>query len=161
MKWLLFNFFIPQKVPMRTSIIIKSTSKFFSASCVLLMAGFTSKKVNYILRGTIQILRSNGIYALRGWWFKLVCFGNIFANFTPWFIARTTESLSVLSGGTLALTRMSFKLFPFLKPIIGAFSNTFLCSLSGVRRRWILNKIFLSFEKYICMVWLGTSLVNM
>ena len=51
---------------MQTSVIIKSTSKFFCASCVLFMAGFTSKKVNYILRGAIQILRSNGIYALRG-----------------------------------------------------------------------------------------------
>ena len=40
---------------MRTSIIIKSTSKILSASCVLLMAGFTSKKGNYILRGAIQI----------------------------------------------------------------------------------------------------------
>ena len=35
----------------------------------------------------------------------------------------------VLSGGTLALTRMSFKLFPFLKPIIETSSKTFLCSL--------------------------------
>ena len=143
----MFNSFIPKKVPMQTSIIIKSTLKFFSGSCVLLIAGFTNRKVNYILRGAIQILRSNGIYALRRWWFKLVCFGNMFANFTPWFIARTTESLSVLSGGTLALTRMSFKLFPFLKPIIGTFSKTFMCSLSGVRGRWISNKIFLSFEK--------------
>ena len=37
--------------------------------------------------------------------------------------------LLVLSGSTLALTRMSFKLFPFLKPIIGTFSKTFLYSL--------------------------------
>ena len=92
-KWLLFNFFIPQKVPMWTSIKIKSTSKFLSPSCILLMAGFASKKVNYILRGAIQLLLSNGIYALRKWWFKLVCFGNMFAIFTPWFIARTTEAL--------------------------------------------------------------------
>ena len=42
---------------------------------------------------------------------------------------------SVLSGGTFAVTRMSFKLFPFLKPIIGTFSKTLLCSLSGVKRR--------------------------
>ena len=131
----LFDFVIPQKVPMRTSVIIKSTSKFFSASCVLLMAGFTSKKVNYILRGAIQILRSNGIYALRGWWFKLVCFGNMFANFTPWFIARTTETL------------LGFKWRYFGPHQDETFSKTFLCSLSGVGRRWILNKIFLSFEK--------------
>ena len=93
MKWLLFKFFIPQNVPMQTSIIIKSTSKFLNASCVLLMAGFIRKKVNYILGGATQILRSNGIYALRRWWFKLVCFGNMLANFTPWFIARTIEIL--------------------------------------------------------------------
>ena len=43
------------------------------------------------------------------------------------------EPSSVLSGGNLALTRI--KLFPFLKPIIGTFSKTLLCSLSGVRRR--------------------------
>ena len=42
---------------------------------------------------------------------------------------------SVLSGGTLALIRVSFKLFPFLKPVIGTFSKTLLCSLSRVRRR--------------------------
>ena len=53
---------------------------------------------------------------------------------------------SVLTGGTLALTGMSFKLFPFLKRIIGIFSKTLLCSISGVRRRWIFHKI-LSFEK--------------
>ena len=41
------------------------------------------------------------------------------------------KPFSVLSGGTLALTRMSFKLLPLLKPIIGTFSKTFLCSLSG------------------------------
>ena len=35
---------------------------------------------------------------------------------------------SVLRGGTLALTKMSFKLFPFLKPIIGISSKTLLCS---------------------------------
>ena len=39
------------------------------------------------------------------------------------------KPFSVLSGGTLALTRISFKLFPFLKPIIETFSETFLCSL--------------------------------
>ena len=42
---------------------------------------------------------------------------------------------SVLSGGTLALTRILFKRFPFLKPTIGTSSETLLCSLSGVRRR--------------------------
>ena len=42
---------------------------------------------------------------------------------------------SILSGGTLALTRMSFKLFPFFKPIIATFSKNLLCSLSGVRKR--------------------------
>ena len=52
---------------------------------------FTSKKVNYILRGTIQILRSKEIYALHRW-FKLVCFDSMFANFTPWFNARITET---------------------------------------------------------------------
>ena len=92
-KWLLFNLFVPQKVLIRTSVIVKSTPKFFSASCVLFMAGFTSKKVNYILRSTIQMLWPNRIYALCRWWFKLVCFGNMFTNFTPWFIARTTETL--------------------------------------------------------------------
>ena len=30
---------------------------------------------------------------------------------------------SVLSSGTLALTRMSFKLFPFLKPVIVTFKK--------------------------------------
>ena len=44
------------------------------------------------------------------------------------------KPFSVLIGGTLAPTRMSFKLFPFLKPIIGTFSKTFLCSLSDVKR---------------------------
>ena len=131
---------------MQTSVIIKSTRKFFSSSCILFMAGFTNKKVNYIVRSAIQILWSNGTYALRRWWFKLVCFGNMFTSFTPWFIARTTEPFLVLSGGTLALTRMSFKLFPFLKPTIGTFSKTLLCSISGVRRRWIFDKMFLSFK---------------
>ena len=93
MKWLLFNFSVPQKVPMRTSGIIKSTPKFFSASCILFMAGFTSKKVKYILRSAIQIFWSDGIYALCRWWFKWSCFGNVFPNFTAWFIARTTETL--------------------------------------------------------------------
>ena len=40
-----------------------------------------------------------------------------------------------LSGGTLALFMMLFKLFPFLKPIIGIFSKTLLCSLSGVKTK--------------------------
>ena len=49
---------------MRASVIIESTPKFFSPSCVLFMAGFTRKKENYIHRSAIQILWSDGIYAL-------------------------------------------------------------------------------------------------
>ena len=90
----LFYFFVLQKVPMRTSVIIKSTPKFSSASCVLFMTGFISKKVNYVLRMAIQILWSDGIYVLRRWWFKLLCFGNMFTNFTAWFVARTTETFN-------------------------------------------------------------------
>ena len=42
---------------MRTSVIMKSTPKFFSASCVLfMMAGFTSEKINCIFRSAIQVL---------------------------------------------------------------------------------------------------------
>ena len=33
---------------------------------------------------------------------------------------------SVLSGGTLGLTKMSFKLFPFLESISGTVSKTFV-----------------------------------
>ena len=40
----------------------------------------------------------------------------------------------VLSGGTLAVTRMSFKLFLFLQPFIETFSKNLLCSLSGFER---------------------------
>ena len=47
---------------------------------------------------------------------------------------------SVLSGGTLTLTRMSFKLFPFLKPIIRTFSKTLLCSLSVLEEDEFLIK---------------------
>ena len=50
---------------MRTSAIIESTPKFFSASCVLFMAGFASKKVNYIFRNAVQTLWSDEINALR------------------------------------------------------------------------------------------------
>ena len=91
-KLLLLNFFVPQKVPMRTSVITESIPKFFSASYVLFMVSFTSKKVIYILRTAIQILWSNGIYALHRWWSKLVCFGNMLMNFIPWFIVGTTET---------------------------------------------------------------------
>ena len=125
MKWLLCNFFIPQKVPMRTSIIIRFTSKFFSASCALLMAGFTSKKVNYILRDTIQILRSNGRYALRRWWFKLCVLVICLQILHLGLLQGPQKSFSVVGGGTLVLIRMFFKLFPFLKPIIGTSQKLF------------------------------------
>ena len=50
---------------MRTSAIIESTPEFFSASCVLFMAGFASKKVNYIFRNAVETLWSDEINALR------------------------------------------------------------------------------------------------
>ena len=53
------------KVPMRTSVVTKSTPKLFSASCVPFMASFTSEKISYIFRSTIKILWSDGIFALR------------------------------------------------------------------------------------------------
>ena len=105
------------------------------------------KKVNYMLRSAVQIVWSNGTYTVRRWWLKLVCFDNMFINFKPWFIARTTETLLSFKWSTLPLTSMSFKFFPFLKPLIGTFSKTLLCSLSGVGRTWISDKIFLSFKK--------------
>ena len=115
-KWLLFNFFVPQKVPMRTSVIIKSTPKFFIASSVLFMAGFTSKKVNYILRSAIQILRSNGIYMRfvdddSNWCVLVICLQISHLG----LLHGPQKPYSVLRGGTLTLTRMSFKLFPFFK----------------------------------------------
>ena len=72
MKWLLFDFFVLQKVPIRTSAIIKSTPKFCSASCLW--------QVLHLWQ-VFYILWSHGIYALRRWWFKLMCFGNMFTNF--------------------------------------------------------------------------------
>ena len=51
------------------------------------------------------------------------------------FLQGPQKPSSVSSEGTLALTRMSFKLFPFLKLIIVTFSKTLLYSLFGVRRR--------------------------
>ena len=126
---------------MRTSVIIKSTPKFFSASSALFMAGFTSKKVNYILRSAIQILRSNGIYMRfvdddSNWCVLVICLQISHLG----LLHGPQKPYSVLRGGTLALTRMSFKLFPFLKPILGISSKTSLCSLYGFRRRWILIK---------------------
>ena len=50
---------------MQTSVIIKSTPKFFSVSCLMFMVGFASGKINYILRGAIQFLWCDGLYALR------------------------------------------------------------------------------------------------
>ena len=44
----------------------------------------------------------------------------------PFFFSR---------GATFALTRISFKLFAVLNPIMGTFSKTFPCSLSGVNNR--------------------------
>ena len=78
---------------MRISVIIESTPKFFSAASILFIACFTREKVNYIFRSVIEILWSNGIYALRRCSFKLMCFGNMFRNFTSWFIVRTTKIL--------------------------------------------------------------------
>ena len=50
---------------MCTPAITKSTPKYFSASCALFMAGFTSEKINCIFRNEMQILLSDGMYALR------------------------------------------------------------------------------------------------
>ena len=107
MKWLLLNFFVFQKVPLRTSVINKSTPNFFSTSSVLFMAGLASKKVICLQISHLDLLQGPQKPSL------------------------------VLSGGTLALTRMSFKHFPLLKHIIGTLSKFLQCSLSGVRRRWI------------------------
>ena len=38
---------------MQTSVIIKSTPKFFSASGVFFMTGFAREKVNYIFRNAV------------------------------------------------------------------------------------------------------------
>ena len=49
---------------MRTSTIIKSIPKFFFTSSVLLVTGLRAKKISYIFRSAIQILWSDGIYAV-------------------------------------------------------------------------------------------------
>ena len=103
---------------MRTSVIIKSTQKFFSATCVLFMVGFTGGKVNYVLV-------------------------DVDSNRCILVTCLQISHLDLLQGpqkhssvGTLALTRMSFKLFSFLKPVIEMFSKPLLCSL------WIFDKSF-------------------
>ena len=133
-KWLLFNFFVPQKVLMRTPAIIKSTPKFFSVSYVLFIADFTTENINYIFRDAIQILWSYGIYALRKWWFKVMCF-DMFTNFTSWFIARTIETVLCFNWRHFGSNQGDLWVISFLKPIIGIFSKTLLCSLCGVKRR--------------------------
>ena len=55
----------------------------------------------------------------------------------PFFFSR---------GATFALTRMSFKLVALLNPIIGIFSKTLPCFLSGVSSKCILDSVFLSPE---------------
>ena len=55
----------------------------------------------------------------------------------PFFFSR---------GATFTLTRISFKLFALLNPIIGTFSKTFPCSLSGVNNKCISESTFLDFK---------------
>ena len=113
MKCLLFNFFIPYKIPMRASIIIKSTSKFFSAPCVLLMAGFTSKisttflEAQFKFCGRMEYMRS--VDDDSKWCVLVICFQISHLR----LLQRSQKPFSVLGEGTLALTRMSIKLFSF------------------------------------------------
>ena len=65
----------------------------------------------------------------------------------PFFFSR---------GATFALTRISFKLFALLNPIIGTFSKTFPCSLSGVNNKCISESTFLSFRKH----WMISNIKN-
>ena len=58
----------------------------------------------------------------------------------PFFFSR---------GATFALTRMPFKLLALLNPIIGTFSETFPCSLSGVNSKCISDSTFLNFEHWM------------
>ena len=92
LKWHLFNFFIPQKVLMRRSVSnYQIYSEIFQCFLRIAYAGFIWEKLNYIFRSSTQILWSDEIYALCVW------FGNMFTNFTYWFIARTAKIFLWLS----------------------------------------------------------------
>ena len=57
------------------------------------MADFASKKVNYIFRSEFKFCALMEYKRFVDDDSKLVCFGNMFANFSLWFIARTTATL--------------------------------------------------------------------
>ena len=88
------------------------------------MAGFTSKKVNYILRSAIKFCGlmkyMDFVDDDSDWCVLVICLQISHLG----LLHGPQKPSSVLSGGTLAVTRMSFKLFPFLKPIIGISSKT-------------------------------------
>ena len=81
------------------------------------------------------------------WWFKLICFSKMFTNCSSSSIAGTIETLLGFWWRHFGSHRDVLKHFHFLKSIIGISSKTFICSLSNVKRRWILDKICQSFEK--------------
>ena len=91
-KLLLFNVFVPQKVPMRTSVII-----------------IDDDSNRYDLVICLQISHLGLLQGLQ-------------------------QPSSVESGSTLALAMISFKVFSFLKTIIGIFSKDLLCFLSNLRK---------------------------
>ena len=57
------------------------------------------------------------------------------------------KSSSILNGGTLALTRMSFKLSPFLKHVIGTFSKIYCVSYLVLQEDEFLIKYSLFSKK--------------
>ena len=60
----LLHFFVPPKVPTRTSVIIKYTPKFFSASYVLFMTGLATEKITPFLEAQFKLCGLMGYYAL-------------------------------------------------------------------------------------------------
>ena len=95
---------------------------------------------------TVQIIGLHPIFFLCTERSK--CFGsnNMFAYFAPSTSAWSATAFLLFKGCYLRSHKNIFQIFALLNPIIGTFSKTFPCSLTGVNNKCISESIFLSFE---------------
>ena len=157
-KWRLFDSILFNKTPW-VDLQLLNVDRKPSVLPMLLWACFSWKKIPNIAGTRVQVIGLNTIFSLSTERSKCSSSHKIFAYFAHSTSKWSVTAFLLFKRCYLAITRTSFKLLALLNPIIGTFSKTFPCSLSGVNSKCISDSTFLSFRKTGWYVILKTSLL--
>ena len=155
-KWRMFDGIPFYEIRLGWLLIVESRSITFSVTCVLFWAFLAWKKIHNIAGTTVIGL--NGIFSVGTERYKCFSSHKMFAYFAPSNSIWSTTAFLLFKKCYFPSHKNVFQIIlPVLNPIIGIFSKTFPCFLSGVNSKCISDSMFLNFEIIINFKWLAKN----